>query len=107
MPHLTPKTILVSLAGVVVFAIAVGGAIFGAEDRYEQKGAAILAQAQTAVQLQIVAKESRKRDLEVEIRQIDKRAEAGDKYILIGDAQRRSDLADQRLILIQRLEQLK
>ncbi len=107
MTHLTPRTILISLAAVVVFSITVGGVIFGAEGRYESKGTAMFAQAQTAVELQIVAKESRKRDLEVEIGEIDKRAQAGVEYILKGDAQRRDDLADQRLILIQRLEQLK
>ena len=116
MRHVTPKTILVSLAGVVVFAIAVGGPIVGALRYFEEKGvaqalvdmiagASALAQAQSAVQLQVVAKESRKRDIEAEIREIDNRKKGN--ATLIGDQERRRDLEAQRNAIITRLETLK
>ncbi len=101
-----------SIGGLLVIITTVLGGFLYIQNTYfpraeasEMKENFSLAQAQATVQLQVVAKESRLRDIEAEMREIDKRAQAQNPYL--GDAQRRRDLETQRASLIDRLEVLK
>ena len=65
-----------------------------------------LAQATAAVERQVVAKESRLRDIERELHDIERR-KASSTGAWPGDVERYEKLLDDRKILIERLEQLK
>lgn len=65
-----------------------------------------LAQATAAVQMQVVAKESRLRDIERELHDIERRR-ASSTGAWAGDAERYQKLLTDRKILIERLEELK
>jgi len=107
-------TALISgLVGIVALGTAAGGFYVFMDDRYfritaaqAQEERSMLAQAQTAISLQVVAKESRLRDIESELRDIEQRKLSAQGPWL-GDGARYAKLLSDRAILIQRLEQLK
>lgn len=107
------NTSLSVVISVVVLGASIGGYYVFTDDRYFHVSAAetsaetlLLAQAKQAVALQIVAKESRLRDIEGELRDIEKR-KASAQGAWAGDADRYATLLSDRAILIERLEELK
>ena len=102
----------VSIATLLVIITAVLGGFLYIQNTYFPRAEAaeleegfLLTQAKATIQLQVVAKESRLRDIEAEMRETDRRSQARNPYQ--GDAQRRRDLETQRASLIDRLEVLK
>jgi hypothetical protein len=102
-----------SVVGVVALGTAAGSFYVFMDDRYfritaaqAQEERVLLVQAQTAISLQVVAKESRLRDIERELRDIEQRKRSA-QGPWPGDTARYATLLDDRRILIQRLEQLK
>ena len=93
------------LVGAVALGTTAGGYHVFMDDRHAHKEVVEVAQAQTAIGLQVIAKESRLRDIELEIREIEKRA--ANNAAWKGDQARYEQLLDDRNILISRLEQLK
>ena len=93
------------LAVTVTLGATAGGYHVFMDDRHAHKEVVELAQAQTAVQLQVVAKESRLRDIELELSEIEKREANNASWK--GDAARYKKLLDDRNVLISRLEELK
>jgi hypothetical protein len=93
------------LAGIVTLGATAGGYHVFMDDRHAHSEDVELAQAQTAVDLQVLAKESRLRDIEIELREIENRKANNDPWK--GDEDRYRKLLDDRNTLISRLEQLK
>lgn len=105
--------IVTVIVGVAALISATGGYYVFTDGRYfhvkaaeAQQERSLLAQAQTAITMQVVAKESRLRDIEGELRDIEQRA-ISPQGAWPADAARYTTLLSDRAILVERLEQLK
>ena len=107
---MTMGAIITGVVGLMAIGASAAGYHVYMDARHENADAAKtkheyleLGQAKNALQIQVVAKEDRLRDIEDQIRAIDERSHKP----YTGDARRRADLVGQRLIILERLEVLK